>query len=131
MDREKKYLGTGVKFPPQVNPATGRFEMISGEESVRQSVYLILMTQKQERFIHPDFGSRLFDYTFTDGNQAQLNLLAADLARDIRRGEPRTDNVEVHVNPDIQEGCLMVYVEYTARESGNKDNLVFPFYLNE
>ena len=37
-----------MKFPPQINPATGRFAVSSEEESVKESVYLILMTQKTE-----------------------------------------------------------------------------------
>ena len=39
-------LGSGMKFPPQINPATGRFEVVSGQASVKESVYIILMTQK-------------------------------------------------------------------------------------
>ena len=46
---EKLYLGTGMKFPPQVNKATGRFVLSSQEENVKESIYLILMTQKTER----------------------------------------------------------------------------------
>ena len=38
------FLGTGMKFPPQVDKATGRFVVSSEEESVKESVYLILMT---------------------------------------------------------------------------------------
>ena len=45
MENKKFYredLEKGIKFPPQVNKATGKFELISGEECIRQSVYLIL-----------------------------------------------------------------------------------------
>ena len=62
------FLGTGMKFPPQINPATGRFAVSSEEESVKESVYLILMTQKTERFLRPEFGSDLMSYTFMDIN---------------------------------------------------------------
>lgn len=130
MEKNNTFLGTGIKFPPQVNKATGRFEMTEGKENVRESVYLILMTQKGERFIRPEFGSNLMSYPFMDGNMSILNLMAAELERDIRKGEPRVRNVEVSVNPDMEEGCLRVAVDYTIRESNHRENLVFPFYIN-
>ena len=56
---DKAFLGMGMKFPPQINPATGRFVVSTNEESVKESIYLILMTQKSERFLRPEFGSDL------------------------------------------------------------------------
>lgn len=35
-----------MKFPVSINPATGRFEMVSGKEMIRQSVMLILRRKK-------------------------------------------------------------------------------------
>ena len=61
---EEKFLGTGMKFPPQVNPTTGRFTCSSGKDSVRESVYLILMTQRSERLMRPEFGSNVMGYVF-------------------------------------------------------------------
>ena len=38
----------GMKFPPQIDPVTGRFLEAELEESVKDSIYLILMTQREE-----------------------------------------------------------------------------------
>ena len=38
----RDYLGSGMKFPLQVNRATGRIVMSDGEQSVKESVYIIL-----------------------------------------------------------------------------------------
>lgn len=131
MEENHTFLGMGIKFPPQVNKATGRFEMVSGNESVKESVYLILMTKKGERFIRPEFGSNLMAYPFMEEDTSVLNLMAAELERDIRKGEPRVRNVLVSVNPDMEEGCLIILVDYTVRETNHKDNIVFPFYIRE
>ena len=72
-----------MKFPPQVNPATGRFETVSEEKSVKESVYLILMTQKTERIVRPDFGSELMSYTFMDTSLTALSLMARQIKKDI------------------------------------------------
>ena len=34
---EEKFLGTGMKFPPQINPTTGRFTCVSGKESIKEA----------------------------------------------------------------------------------------------
>ena len=79
----QEFLGSGMKFPPQVNPSTGRFEVSSGVASVKESVYIILMTQKTERWIRPEFGSSLMNYTFMDTSVTMLNLMAREVASDL------------------------------------------------
>jgi len=127
---EQNFLGSGMKFPPQVNPATGRFVTAKGKESVKESVYLILMTQKTERFVRPEFGSSLMSYTFMDTGTTVLNMMAREVANDILEQEPRISDVEVKVDPNIKKGCLLINIQYTIRESNIRDNLVFPFYLD-
>lgn len=120
----------GVAFPLSVNPATGKFEMISGALAVRQSVCMILKTAKSERFVRPDYGSGIMGYTFMDVSATMLNLLSKELAGDIVRNEPRVDNVEVSFSRTDKEGCLLVNVSYTMKENNMIDNVVFPFDIN-
>ncbi|MBR4113183.1 MAG: GPW/gp25 family protein [Anaerotignum sp.] len=124
------FLGSGMKFPPKINPATGRFEVAAGETSVKESVYLILMTQKTERWIRPDFGSSLMNYTFMNTNTTVLNMMAREIAGDLMRQEPRISDVEVKIDAKSKPGCLIIYIGYRIRETNVIDNLVFPFYLN-
>lgn len=126
----KQYLGSGMKFPPQINPATGRFMVSSEEESVKESIYLILMTQKTERFLRPDFGSTLMSYTFMDINITSINMMIRTLTEQILSQEPRIRNVDITADSETRQGCLLVNIEYTIIESNVRDNLVFPFYLN-
>ena len=111
----KMFLGTGIHFPPGVNPGTGRFLTSTAEQSVKESVYLILMTQRGERWLLPDFGSDLMSYTFMDTSATMLNLLANDLRTTLLEQEPRISDVDVG---------------YLVSETNSRDNLVFPFYLN-
>mgnify|MGYP002510130602 CR=1 FL=1 len=127
---EEYHLGAGMKFPPQVNKATGRFEIAKGKDSVKESIYLILMTQKTERFFHPDFGSRLMAYTFMDTSITMLHLMAREIRADIISKEPRVQDVEVEMDPKIKNGCLIVKISYQIVEDNTRDNLLFPFYLD-
>lgn len=126
---DKEYLGKGIKFPLQINQATGRFVMAEKEESVKESVYIILMTQKEERFTRPDFGSNILSYTFMDTSVTRINMMARELEETILEQEPRISEVDVSVDPQLDKGCLIINIVYTIAESNTQDNLVFPFYL--
>lgn len=131
MNREEtSFLGRGMKFPPSVNMATGRFETVSDAQSVKESIYLILMTQKSERMARPNFGASIMNYTFMDTSVTMLNVMARELASDITQMEPRIDDVNVEVSPTEKEGCLIVNIGYTIRTTNVRDNMVFPFYLD-
>lgn len=124
------FLGKGMKFPPQVNMTTGRFETSSGEQSVKESVYMILTTNKGERWLRPEFGSDLSGYTFMDVNLTTLNIMRMEIAQNLQEQEPRIRNVSVSIDSTSKEGCLIIDLGYEIIESNTRDNLVFPFYLN-
>lgn len=127
---EKEFLGSGMKFPLRTDPATGRFAVSSGAQSVKESIYLILMTQKTERMVRPSFGSTIVEYTFMDMSDTALSMMKRDIRADILTQEPRVSDVEIGIEPLKGQGCLMVNISYTITENHKKDSMVFPFYLN-
>lgn len=127
---DRQFLGTGMKFPPQVDPGTGRFALSSGAQSVKESIYIILMTNQGERWLEPTFGSQIMRYTFMDTSLTMLNIMSNELRTFLLEQEPRISNVEVDINPAVKDGCLIVNIQYTIADTNTQDNLVFPFYLN-
>lgn len=125
------FLGKGMKFPPQINPATGRFMCVEGNDSIKESIYLILMTQKSERKMRMNYGSNASGYVFNSVDATMLNLMSRELADDILRNEPRISNVSVRIDQKTQPGCLYLYVDYYIRNGNVRENMVFPFYLGE
>ena len=130
MPNDKSYLGSGLKFPLQVNKATGRAVMSYAEQSVKESVYIILMTQKGERFARRDFGSRLLSYTFMDTSVTRINMMAREIERTILEQEPRISDVDVDVESRLDKGCLIANIDYVIAADHTRGSLVFPFYLN-
>jgi phage baseplate assembly protein W len=126
----RDFYGQGMKFPPQVNPATGRFVVSSGAQSIREALYLILMTRRTERWLEPDFGSGLMAYTFADTSPTMLGIMRSDLTRTILEQEPRVSAVEVDIQHTDNTGVLRVDITYTLAGTSTVDNIVFPFYLN-
>ncbi|MBM6924812.1 GPW/gp25 family protein [Pseudoflavonifractor phocaeensis] len=127
---DKRFLGTGMKFPPQVDAGTGRFALSSGEQSVKESVYLILMTNRGERWLEPGFGGQLMSYTFMDTSVTMLSIMARDIQALLLEQEPRISQVDVRIDSESQPGCLIVNLDYTVTATNTRDNLVFPFYLS-
>ena len=126
---DERFLGTGMKFPPQIDPGTGRFAVSSREQSVRESVYLILMTNRGERWLEPGFGSQMASYAFMDTSPTMLRMLSDDLRDLLLTQEPRISEVDVEIDPEIKNDCLVVSIRYTVAATNRRDNLVFPFYL--
>lgn len=127
---ELEFLGTGMKFPPQVSAGMGRFEMSAGAQSVKESVYLILMTQRGERWLQPEFGSQLMSYTFMDTSLTMLSMMKNDLRSVLLEQEPRISQVNVEIEDSLKNSCLIVHVQYAVAQTNTTENLVFPFYLN-
>ncbi|MEG0178373.1 MAG: GPW/gp25 family protein [Oscillospiraceae bacterium] len=126
---DKAFLGTSMKFPPQIDPATGRFVASSGAQSVKESIYLILMTNQSERWLVPEFGSKLMQYTFMDISATSINMMVSELRAQITSQEPRISDVNINVTSESRKDCLIVNVRYNVRETNTPDNFVFPFYL--
>ena len=127
---ENRFLGTGMKFPPQIDPTTGRIATVSDAQSVKESVYLILMTTRSERFMRPEFGSELLSYTFMDLSSTSVSMLIHTLTETLMKQEPRIGEVNITTEERERKGILFINVDYTIRRTNVRDNLVFPFYLN-
>lgn len=127
---EQTFLGAGMKFPPQIDAGTGRFAVSSGVQSVRESVYLILMTNQGERWLESEFGSDMITYTFMDTSPTMLRMMSDHLRDKILEQEPRISDVDIDINPQERDGCIMIYINYTVASTHTEDSLVFPFYLN-
>ena len=127
---DTKFLGTGCKFPVEIDPATGRFLTVSGNRSVKESIYLILMTQRTERLVRPSFGSDIMNFTFMDTGTTMMSILRRDIAQTIMDNEPRVADIDVTTEYRDKQGVIYINLEYLVRDTNTRDNMVFPFYLD-
>ena len=124
------FLGTGMKFPPEIDMATGRFKTVSGNQAVKESLYLILMTQRTERIVRPYFGSDIMGYTFMDTGSTMLSIFRRNITQTIIEQEPRVSDIEVTTDVREKEGVIIINIDYLVSSTNTRDNMVFPFYLN-
>ena len=127
---DKRFLGTGMKFPPQIDPATGRFVTVSGNRAVKESLYLILMTQTTERLVRPEFGSDIMSFTFMDTGTTVMSMFRRNITETILNQEPRISDVDVDMEFMEKQGAIIISINYLVAATNSRENLVFPFYLD-
>jgi len=106
-------FGQGLSFPPRVGP-DGRLAWSVGEENVRESLRLILLTEPGERLMREAFGCGLRRFLFEPNTLATRQLIRERILRAIERWEPRVrlDDVLVEANPDDER---MIDIRITYR----------------
>lgn len=129
------FLGKGWAFPPAFNKSTGTVEMVSDEEDIRQSLYILLSTSLGERVMQPDYGCNLNDYVFESLNSSTIGYIKERVANSILYYEPRIIVEQIDVtsegSADNLEGRFLINITYSIPGTNSRFNYVYPFYRNE
>lgn len=125
-------LGVGWNFPIELDDGTQpRFSIAEYEESVRQSILIILSTAKGERMMRPDFGSGLSELVFAVNGPATQAMAAFEAREALETWEPRIEVLDVETTVSgSRDEQLLIYIDYRVRTTDNRFNLVYPFYLD-
>jgi len=127
----KPFLGVGTAFPPRLDSATHGFVRAEYEESVRQSILLILGTAPGERLMRPEFGCGIHDLVFENLSFGTLGRVQQTVDEALLRLEPRIDVTGIDVRPGGDGNVLLIHIQYQVRATNNAFNLVYPFYLQQ
>lgn len=132
MDQEKSFLGRGWSFPPTFSKEKADIEMVSKEEDIRQSLVIFFNTKLGERIMRSNYGCIVHDYMFEKSDLYIIERLAYELKQTIKVYEPR---IIVHkvkaTKSDAVNGLININVIYEVHSTNVRDNIVFPFYMNE
>ena len=125
-------MGTGWNFPPLFDETYQTMVMVSDEEDIAQSLYIILSTMPGERVMRPDFGCNLQGLIFETLDKRTQRIIVDRISMAILNFEPRVtlDEVKVKMDKSI-EGLVEVNLHYTIMKTNVRTNIVYPFYINE
>jgi uncharacterized protein len=125
----KTFLGVGVGFP--VTAPDGAIAQAEYEESVRQSIWIILGTAKGERVMRPNFGCDIYDLVFEVNSPSTAGKVSQAVREALQLFEPRIDMLDVQVTSvsDSEGSKLLISIDYQVQATNNVFNLVYPFYL--
>lgn len=99
--------GKSMGFPPRVG-SDGHVAWSEGEENVRESIRIILMTEQGERLHRSEFGAGLGRFLFEPNTAATRFLIQERINETLARWEPRmrVESVQVEPDPNDAEAAL-------------------------
>jgi uncharacterized protein len=104
--KPSQLFGQGLAFPPRVG-ADGRLAWSSGEQNVRESIRLILLTEPGERLMREGFGCGLRPFLFEPNTVTTRQLIRERIIEAVGRWEPRVTVVNVSVDADPDNASLV------------------------
>lgn len=129
MAGEREFLGRGWRFPVAVN-LTGGIATSALEESVRESIFVIIGTAPGERVNRPEFGCRIHDLMFAPNTPLTAARAAHYVEEALWYYERRIEDIKVSAWPSADEpNRLDLSVSYRLASKADEKNLVYPFYL--
>jgi uncharacterized protein len=131
MPPNKAFLGKGWRFQVDID-RTGGVSMSVFEESIRESIFIILGTAPGERIMRPTFGCDIHDLVFAPNNPNTCGLAAHYCEEALEKWEPRIAKVKAKARPAPDEpNKILIDIEYVVIANNITRNLVYPFYVKE
>jgi uncharacterized protein len=118
-------FGRGISFPPRVSP-DGQIVWSTGEDNVRDSIKIILLTNQRERLRLPDFGGNLTRFLFEPNTVATRHQIEEEIKGALAQWEPRiiVDSVTVDPDPDdAQAGIATIQYRLVATRTRERVSL--------
>ncbi|MDX1908548.1 MAG: GPW/gp25 family protein [Bacteroidia bacterium] len=132
MEQQRNFLGIGWSFPPFFDQTSRQVAMVSDEEDIVQSLFILLSTSPGERPTMPQYGCDLMRVMFKPldtATQAEARD-AIDMA--VLYFEPRITLEGVSFDlRDQLDGVIYITLSYTIRKTNVRTNIVYPFYKLE
>ena len=103
----------GWKFPIEVNESTGKIMTVEDNENVKQSIKIILQTQKFERKMRESFGTDINSFMFENIDYSLTNGMTKEVTRSIKRWEEHIEKLSVSVNQSMGDiGSVNVDINF-------------------
>ena len=87
----------GWKFPVQIDKKTGRIMTVEDNENIKQSVRIILGTQKYERKIYPGCGTDLRAFMFEIIDPTLISTLKSSIKSSLDTWEEHIESLNIGV----------------------------------
>ena len=123
------FLGQGWSFPPVLTD--DGVKMSAYEKDIEESLRILFSTSPGERVNRYDYGCPLRRYVFEPMNRDVTIRMRNDITRAVTLFEPRITLEDVSFEEQPDEGLLLIQLTYTVIRTNSRNNMVYPFYLNE
>lgn len=116
-------LWRGIAFPPHID-AAGRLAWSQGPENLRETIRIILLTNRGERVKLPEFGAGLNTFLYEPNTTTTRRLIQERITQALERWEPRIELQSVTVEPDPADPqAAIATIAYRLVGSDSDDSL--------
>ncbi|MBX3257543.1 MAG: GPW/gp25 family protein [Chitinophagaceae bacterium] len=131
MNIDKDIIGTGWAFPPHFDPDSNATAMASGVDDINESLHILFTTELGERVMQPDYGTAMKSMIFESINEHFKSYMRMVLVRSIALYEARIRPMNINFTADeTLEGRYLMVLDYVIVSTRQRNNFIFPFYLN-
>jgi phage baseplate assembly protein W len=125
------FLGKGWSFPPAFNKSSKSIDMLSDADDIKSSLEILLSTRVGERLMQPKFGCALDELSFEPLTTTMKTYIQDLVETAILYFEPRIDIDKIELIEENEQGLVLISIDYRIRTTNSRQNLVYPYYLNE
>lgn len=109
------------------HPIRKDLAVLENEEAIKRALRNILLTNYNERFFNPYFGSNIRHYLFENFSASTEIDIRDAIKTAIRNFEPRVNLIDVRVTPSIDSHSMNVSIVFNCLN--NIDNTILEFIL--
>ena len=112
LERKKSIIYSDFMDTFDKNPITGFLAIKTNEDSVKQAIKNLILTNVGERFYDSRKGSKIRASLFELVDFTSLELMRLKIIEAIQQYEPRASNIMVRVHDDIQRNAFSVSIVF-------------------
>lgn len=109
---KKTILYTDFHKDMTQNPISEDVALKTNEESVKEAIKNLILTDKGERLMQPTIGGNIRAMLFENNTPATIKLIQDQIETVIREYEPRASIIEVNVQSSLDENKIQVTVYF-------------------
>lgn len=124
-----QFIGNGMSVSKVFDKLHLNTSVISGTDKIHDSIYTILSTKIGERFMLPEFGSKLHLVLFEPNNYIFKDLVQFYVKDALSKWEKRIEVMDVKVVTEVEGNIVPIEITYQITNSNIIDTYVYPFNI--
>lgn len=112
-----------LAFPFEIDEWSHQNRQCDERQRIQYSIYLILSTHVQERWMNQKYGSHIKDYIFENQTHETMMMIQKEIIASLHKWEPRIKNIEL--NFQQEEANLFITISYQNVKSLQSDHFMY------
>ena len=101
------------------HPVTDDLVVSKDASAIKQAVVNLLLTNKGERLMNPEYGSNIRSYLFEPLDYGTAAQITGNIRYTIDRWEPRISVIDLKASPNFDDNGFDVVMTYEVRGTDN------------